>query len=119
MFRFICISGIALAAFFYGALAQPQADQIQRSVAVPYHDLDLSHQSGAGILLTRIERASIAACGYSPMLATPGNPAIDYLMNDYRRCRAEAIAKAVSELGAPLVTQLYAGKARPSFLAGR
>lgn len=121
MFRFICISGIALTAFVYGAHAQPVDDTIRRDVAVPYGDLNISQEAGARALLARIERASVRACGYSPYFRDPQSPAFLYLMQDYRRCRAEAVADAVARLGSPVVTQLYAGSAetRPAFLARR
>ena len=121
MFRFICISGIALTAFVYGAHAQPANDVIRKDVAVRYGDLNLSRELGARTMLTRIEHAATTACGDSPYFRDPQSPAFFYLMNDYKRCRAEAVAKAVAQLGSPLVTQIYAASTgqRPAFLAGR
>lgn len=121
MFRFICISAIALTAFVCGAHARPAADDIRTDVAVPYGDLNISQEAGARALLARIEHASVRACGYSPHFRDPQSPAFFYLMQDYRRCRAEAVADAVARLRSPVVTQLFAGSAgtRPAFLAGR
>lgn len=122
MFRIICISGIALAAFVYGAHARPPAELvIRQDVTVPYGDLNISREDGARTLLARIEHASIYACGNSPYFRDPDSPALFSLMHDYRRCRAEAVANAVAKLGSPLVTQLHAGSDQPraAFLAGR
>lgn len=121
MFRFIGVSVVVLAALYVGAHAGPRGASIQESVTVQYNDLDISKESGARALLLRIERASIAACGYSPYVRDPIDPTLFYLMQDYRRCRAAAIGNAVASVGAPLVTRLYAATsgARPDRLAGR
>jgi len=89
-----------LHAFFGAALAtcvcfaQAQPSDAGQSV-VRYSDLDLTTDSGAGIMLDRMTQAAIKACNKEP-----GTPI-------YRRCVAETLAGSVKSLNAPTVTRLY------------
>jgi UrcA family protein len=75
-------------------------------VSVNAHDLDLSGRTGASIMLERLDNAAMEACG-----------ALDGSLREYRRlvqrsaCHATRMDRAVAELNAPLVTELYARRA--------
>lgn len=74
-----------------------------RSV-VRYGDLNLAIERDAKKMLARIDRAAIAACGgWRPFGLNDG-----LRQMDFEKCRADAVASAVRDLGAPLVTSIYA-----------
>lgn len=73
-----------------------------RATPVSYADLDLDSYAGAHTLLGRIDQAAVQVCQPEP----------DTLMNiqevrDYRDCLGSAVDRAVFDLDAPTVTELY------------
>lgn len=79
----------------------------RRDMVVSYRDLDLSDARDAAILLNRIDKAAEAACGGRPWLADPFNEDVSSSMREtYRHCHADAMARAVEKVDAPLVKQL-------------
>jgi UrcA family protein len=76
---------------------------IRDQSVVRYGDLNLGIERDAKIMLRRIDRAAVAACGgWHPFGLSDG-----LIRKDFEKCRADAVARAVRDLGAPLVTRLY------------
>jgi UrcA family protein len=74
--------------------------------AVSYSDLDISTQTGAAVLLQRIDRAAQRACGPEPIHSPlhPREPAF------YDRCVKDAVNVAVARTNAPLMTAMHTGR---------
>ncbi len=91
---------LALAAPAMGAAAAPQDEAV--AIRVSAAGLDLSREPDARRMLQRLRRASLQACGAS-----------SFSVSDYRRtveqsaCYRESLDRAVVDLGAPAVGQLY------------
>jgi UrcA family protein len=79
----------------------PPGAQVQ-SRRVYFGDLDLYQDSGAYTLLNRIHGAAVQVC--SPQPTTPGDLRD---MSDYQVCVADAVGRAVEDVGAPSVTGMY------------
>lgn len=77
-------------------------ENVGEDVVVSYGDLDLESVAGATVMLNRLERAAERACGGRPRV-TP----LEFKMR-FRRCRAMALADAVSRLDHPVVNIAYA-----------
>jgi len=79
---------------------------------VSYADLDVYHRAGATVLLQRIKATAQRMCGPTP----------DFLdiagWRSFNNCVQQSVARAVSQLGIPLVTELYEG-AGPTTIATR
>lgn len=91
-----------LAAFI---LASPVAFadnvKITEKVVVDYSDLDVSRAAGASTLINRLEAASRKVCGKRPLTVRYQQ------MEDYLRCRSDAVEGAVRRIDAPAVTLAY------------
>jgi UrcA family protein len=74
-----------------------------RSLAVSYHDLDLTQFEGAEALYDRIVRASREVCGKI------GPWPIDTAAIVHE-CRNNATARAVADVNAPMLTTYYAAR---------
>jgi len=110
--KFIILGAAALAlAVPTLSLAQPREDQ-SVSVAVSYADLDLSRPHEARILLERVSRAALEACGASEASLPEYKDAV-------RRsaCYRENIEQAVAAIHAPTVSALY--NEHPTVAAGQ
>lgn len=94
--------------FAASAQAGSPTAQLRGQVVVRYDDLDLSNPADAKAMLQRLGRAAAEACGRSPAF-TPRPGLGTYRMAEYRRCRSQALANAVTALHAPMVERLYAG----------
>jgi UrcA family protein len=99
----------AVLSFGGGALAQSpeysaamQVYHEPEAAPVPYADLDLASHNGAAAMLDRLHRAAMDVCG-----------APTFSLRDYRwavgrsGCVRASMDRAVAELGAPTVSQLY------------
>ena len=89
--------------------AQPDDDAVPTQ-KVSYADLDLSSQQGAARLMQRLKSAADQVCG--------GEPTTWELARSrwFRGCRHDAIARAVQQLGSPLVaSQFQGGKPQAEF----
>jgi UrcA family protein len=81
-----------------------RADPVIRGRSiVHYGDLDIDSQSGAEILLRRIERAAVEVCGghvnFTTYTAVPDDT--------FEECRRGTIARTVKKLRAPTITRVY------------
>ncbi len=110
--RTIVAVGAILAASFGARAASAQSDDGPRSVAVRYADLDLRNQDGAREMVDRIGDAAARACGEDPEGRLLDRQAL------YNHCKREAVARAVNQLDAPVVTAM-AGQAVTVTVAGR
>lgn len=82
---------------------------LEAPIAVQSADLDIGTEADASILLARLERAAERFCEADLMAqARHALPAI-------RSCRAEAVAKTVARINAPMLTTVYA-KSRARFV---
>ena len=81
------------------AQATAPVRKVQQQV-VSYADLNLESEFGAGILLIRIKSAARNVCGLS-------NPSVMPLaiLDRLEACSEDAIARAVAEVNAPLLTR--------------
>jgi UrcA family protein len=83
------------------AMAAAPAAGTMPQVAVKYADLDLASDAGAAALLHRIEAAARQVCG-NPRELQP----LERLQL-VKHCNVQAIARAVTAVGAPKVTLAY------------
>src|SRR5690348_8086558 len=94
---------IALAALIAGSLAgMAQATSVLRNVqqqVVSYADLNLDDSADAADLFSRIQTAARMVCGTH---LGPGPLALQFVWQD---CVADATARAVSDVNAPLLSQ--------------
>ena len=65
--------------------------------------LDMQSAAGAKIMLGRIQTAAGAYCGTAPVIADLGATAA------WKQCVKDAVANAVSQLKAPMVSVAYKG----------
>ncbi|MCR5876309.1 UrcA family protein [Phenylobacterium sp. J426] len=95
MKRLIAIALIACAAPAAGSAAPLTA-------VVRYGDLDLSRSDDAAMMMRRIDRAALSACGASKV-------SVRELQRAVREgpCFQETLARTVSALNAPAVSAIY------------
>ena len=106
---FLMSAAFGIAAAMAGAaMAQTEADAARSvyrepvSVAVHYGDLDLSNPDAASTMLHRLHDAALNACG------ADDSSVRDYKWATHRSaCYHRSMDRAVADLGAPSVTQLY------------
>ena len=101
----ILTAAVILAVLSFGAHADTsgQPAKITGRSLVYYGDLDLKAEQDAKIMLARIEQAAKKACGgHRTFSSYTGR-----LDNTFDECRSEAIARAVKQLSAPVVTRIY------------
>jgi UrcA family protein len=117
---------IALTALGLIAIAQPASAQSLQPHAGYSHDpsrvvtytrinsadIDPNSAAGARVLLQRIEMAADAVCGGE------ANAVSKVRKRDYADCRSDAVAGAVSKMGAPALKQLASRRQR-ELLAAR
>ena len=82
--------------------AHAAASQETLAVAVSHADLDLAQPQGATIMLTRLDRAALTACGASSF-------SFRQVQDEVRAssCYRQSMDRAVADLAAPSVTALY------------
>ena len=78
-----------------------------RQITVTYGDLDLGTLTDARVMLTRLEQAAKRACGGDPRLNPDYNLTFQSLEKTYQECRSDAVARAVVEVNAALLTELF------------
>jgi UrcA family protein len=93
------------------ALAADPADQPPRRI-VRFADLDLHRNSDAVVLYQRILFAAREVC--APLVARN----LEQMMLA-RRCTEQAIARAVEDVNAPMLTSYYMQKEQPPVLIAR
>lgn len=92
---------IALVPMLLSVPTIAQAEPVSRPMAVSAAGLDLTTTAGASTLLDRAREAAERACRVDEKW--------DRLSNDYRRCRADAVAAVVAKIDVPTVTALHQG----------
>ena len=111
-FTFAAAAFVALMGVAASADARP-ARIIMLQQTVPYRAVDLTTPQGAQQLLARVDGLALRMCRGNPTSAC-----VRPVRTQLDACRAKAVARAVSELDAPLVTAAYAGR-RDATLAAR
>jgi UrcA family protein len=104
MHRYVQVFAGAALALTSVALANPSGNLA--TVVVEYHDLDLSSEPGARVLLERIEQAAAQACR-NPRISNLLSVEAEALLRAYRTCTEKAVRNTVTRLNAPTVTSLY------------
>jgi UrcA family protein len=96
------------------AVAGPQdaPPEVPR-VTVQFADLDISHTTGAAVLLTRIKSASAEVCGSAAEVREPRR------FGAVLDCQKASVHEAVGRINAPLLTALANHEARVGQLASR
>jgi UrcA family protein len=89
------------------AHAGAQSDEKERvaSVRVVYADLDLTREADVRILLDRIEKAAYRACGGNPRQHWTYGAMPELTTAAFAECREDAIARTLSAIDAPALTQ--------------
>ncbi len=101
----LTLAAALLAMACIAAPAQAGTNNTTRTeIAVSYADLDLHSAAGADAMLARLHRMSAHACGTRP--AQSHSPL--RARRAFDQCRANAVANAVQDLDAPLVTARFA-----------
>jgi len=106
----VIIAALA-AALLTGSVAHaaPESDTVQTKVS--FSDLDLSTSQGVQTLSSRIKSASTGACDYLRDDAALSSIA------QFNDCRRDFVAKAVAQVGSPMLTQVATGSSSPIHLA--
>jgi UrcA family protein len=101
------VLGITLALALPAAAHPLPFDDIVTRVRVVYSDLDLNRRGDAAIMLGRLDRAAMFACGATALSSHAVRGAARS-----SECFREALDRAVAELGAPAVSALYRQRER-------
>jgi UrcA family protein len=92
------------------ALAVPntasQGDRI-RSISVRLDDLNLRNDTDVQVLLGRLNRAAVRACGGNPKFHPTYALVPRFTTKVFQECRHEAIARAVATIDAPKVSVAF------------
>jgi UrcA family protein len=75
---------------------------------VKYGDLNLDESVGAGTLYARIDVAARQVCD------PPEIPGFRPLLVEIKRCRAQAVAKAIADVNSPMLTSYYEARTAAS-----
>ena len=84
--------------------AQPE---LVGQVRVGWKGLDLQNPADARTLLARIEKAAYRACGGNPKFAWTYDLMPERTVEVYELCREGAVKRAIDQIGAAQLTQLY------------
>ena len=95
-FKAVLVGVLTFYPLSWDCLAAARSNDVRTEV-VRYADLDLTRPSGAQELYRRIEHAARDVC--EPMGAD------HYGLYAYMTCRKGAIARAITDVGAPLLTE--------------
>jgi UrcA family protein len=99
MLRATTILGCLLASAIAGSAGAVLAGD--RSITVPYADLNLAEAGGVAVLYHRIEVAATRLCGPREV----GGPDVDSLA--YQQCVVAAVERAVSVVDRPTLTAYH------------
>jgi len=80
---------------------------------VKYGDLDLTRRAGVSALYSRIQSATRAVC--EPAISTGAKEATAGV----RRCREQALTRAVADVNAPALTNYYLTKTKQAITLAR
>jgi UrcA family protein len=92
------ISALPIFALPANCPAAAPADNVRTQI-VTFADLDTTRAAGAHALYHRIQRAARDVCEVDDARAYPSE--------SYQHCTSAAIARAVAEVGSPLLTQYH------------
>lgn len=92
---------LAFSCVAMSAQAQSRDLSTTTSLEVFYGDLNLSHPMGAETLMRRLNAAAVKVCGGEPSARELREKAA------FRTCLRDAVADAVREVNAPLLTLLF------------
>lgn len=107
---------VALALVVGSTAVQAERPSVRvASIAVSYRDLDLRKESDARILLARLERAAIPACGGNPQWHFAYQSMPKRTRAVFTECRHQAVARAVATIDAPLLSHAFQRSAPPPF----
>jgi UrcA family protein len=76
-------------------------------IRVELQGLDLQNPADARRLLARIEKAAYRACGGNPKFTREYELMPERTIETYGLCRQAAVARAVDQIGAPQLSQIY------------
>lgn len=93
----------ALALTAAAPAAMPAHADAPTAIAVRFNDLDLNQPTDAAVMLGRLDRAAIQACGASPF----GSLREYRLSIRWSRCYANSMNRAISLLNAPELTAMF------------
>jgi UrcA family protein len=102
----LVVCALALAVAGPAAAQTASAFEVTTSVAARHGDLDLNRSADAAVMVRRIERAALSACGAS-----------DFSLRQYREavrnsaCYRESMDTAVASLNVPTVTAIHRDRA--------
>ena len=82
--------------------------QVVGKVHVELKDLDLANPADARTLLERLTQAAYRACGGDPKRDNHYRTRPEQTVKVYEECRANAVKRAIDQIGAPLLAQAYA-----------
>jgi UrcA family protein len=81
-------------------------------VHVELKDLDLQNPADARTLLERLKQAAYRACGGDAKLHNSYRTRPEQTLKAYEECRVNAVKRAIDQVGAPLLAQVYAEEAQ-------
>jgi UrcA family protein len=99
MVRAITILSCLIASVLAGSVSLAVAGD--RSITVPYADLNLAEADGVAVLYHRIEAAATRLCGPREV----GGPDVDSLA--FQQCVVDAVARAISVVDRPTLTAYH------------
>jgi len=103
-FKAALVGALTLYSLSWDCLAAVPSNDVRRET-VRFADLDLTRQPGAHELYSRIQHAAEDVC--EPKAAA-GYSAV------YHECLSSAIARAVADVGAPLLTEHHRALTQPA-----
>jgi UrcA family protein len=98
------LTTLLVAACACAALAQPAAARPYHpeGVSVGYGDLNLASETGASVMIRRLDAAATIACNGRPDIRNLSATA------QFKRCHDAAVSDAVARLDAPMVSVIFA-----------
>jgi len=91
----VLVGALTLYPLSWNCLAVAPSNELPRET-VRFADLDLTHPAGAQELYRRIKEAARNVCQPNDSVVYPSG---------YQECRSSAIERAVTDVGAPLLTE--------------
>ena len=101
------IAAVGVIATTQIAVAEMPGERVEVGrVTVSYGDIDLGNVADVRLMLGRLEQAAYRACGGDPRWNPSYSLLWDTLNAEYRRCRSDAVSRAVTTVDAPLLSQM-------------
>jgi UrcA family protein len=104
----VLVGALTLYALSWDCLAAAPSNDVRIKV-VRFADLDLTRPAGAQELYRRIQQAARDVCEPSRL-----DGSANMFMSGYRPCLSTAVAHAVVEVGAPLLTEHHQSRSHPA-----